>query len=134
MIGEVVGGRYALEERLGSGGSSSVWRARDEVADRPVAVKLLHLDAAESPEALARFDREARILKGVVSPNTVELLDRGESDGRPFLVFELIEGTDLARAAAAGGHDRDRRRDRDRDAGGERPRRGARAAAASTAT
>ena len=95
MIGEVVGGRYALEERLGSGGSSSVWRARDEVADRPVAVKLLHLDATESPEALARFDREARILKGVVCPNTVELLDRGESDGRPFLVFELIEGTDL---------------------------------------
>jgi serine/threonine-protein kinase len=95
VIGEVVGGRYALEERLGSGGSSSVWRARDEVADRPVAVKLLHLDATESPEALARFDREARILKGVVCPNTVELLDRGESDGRPFLVFELIEGTDL---------------------------------------
>jgi serine/threonine-protein kinase len=95
VIGEVVGGRYALEERLGSGGSSSVWRARDEVADRPVAVKLLHLDATESPEALARFDREARVLKGVVCPNTVELLDRGDSDGRPFLVFELIAGTDL---------------------------------------
>ncbi len=58
-------------------------------------MKLLHLDAAESPEALARFDREARVLKGVASRNTVELLDRGESDGRPFLVFELIEGTDL---------------------------------------
>ena len=95
MIGEVVGGRYSLEERLGSGGSSSVWRARDRQSGRQVAVKLLHLDAAESPETIARFDREARVLEGISNPNTVELLDRGDVDGRPYLVFELIEGTDL---------------------------------------
>ncbi len=58
-------------------------------------MKLLHLDAAESPEALARFDREARVLEGIANPNTVELLDRGDLDGRPYLVFELIDGTDL---------------------------------------
>ena len=96
MIGEVVGGRYSLEERLGSGGSSSVWRARDQESGRQVAVKLLHLDAADSPETIARFDREARVLEGIANPNTVELLDRGEMDGRPFLVFELIDGTDLS--------------------------------------
>jgi serine/threonine protein kinase len=95
VIGEVVGGRYSLEERLGSGGSSSVWRARDRQSDREVAIKLLHLDAAESPETVARFDREARVLEGITSPNTVELLDRGDLDGRPYLVFELIHGTDL---------------------------------------
>jgi serine/threonine-protein kinase len=95
VIGEVVGGRYSLEERLGSGGSSSVWRARDQRSGRDVAVKLLHLDAAESAETVARFDREARVLEGIASPNTVELLDRGDMDGRPYLVFELIDGTDL---------------------------------------
>ena len=95
VIGEVVGGRYSLEERLGSGGSSSVWRALDQQSGREVAVKLLHLDAADSPETLARFDREARVLEGITNPNTVELLDRGEMDGRPYLVFELIHGTDL---------------------------------------
>jgi serine/threonine protein kinase len=95
VIGEVVGGCYALEERLGSGGSSSVWRARDQRTGREVAIKLLHLDAAESPETIARFDREARVLEGIASPNTVELLDRGDMDGRPYLVFELIDGTDL---------------------------------------
>ncbi|MDX6378048.1 MAG: eukaryotic-like serine/threonine-protein kinase, partial [Gaiellaceae bacterium] len=60
-----------------------------------MAVKLLHLDAAESAETVARFDREARVLEGIASPNTVELLDRGDLDGRPYLVFELIDGTDL---------------------------------------
>jgi serine/threonine-protein kinase len=95
VIGEVVGGRYSLEERLGSGGSSSVWRARDQQSGRDVAVKLLHLDAAESPETVARFDREARVLEGIANPNTVLLLDRGDMDGRPYLVFELIDGTDL---------------------------------------
>jgi serine/threonine protein kinase len=95
VIGEVVGGRYSLEERLGSGGSSSVWRAHDQQSGRDVAVKLLHLDAADSPETLARFDREARVLEGIENPNTVQLLDRGEMEGRPYLVFELIHGTDL---------------------------------------
>ncbi len=95
MVGEVVAGRYALEERLGAGGSSAVWRALDEATGEHVAVKVLHLDVAESPEALARFDREARLLAAVVNGNVVALRDRGEQGGRPFLVFDLVDGSDL---------------------------------------
>ena len=95
MIGELIGGRYALLARLGSGGTSSVWKARDAETDRLVAVKLLHVDGADSPDAVARFEREARLLAKVQGTNVIELLDRGETDGRPYLVFELVDGIDL---------------------------------------
>jgi eukaryotic-like serine/threonine-protein kinase len=95
VIGLVVGGRYSLTERLGSGATSSVWRATDEVTGLTVAVKLLRADASESPAALARFEREARLLARVHSPNVVALRDRDERDERPFLVFDLVHGSDL---------------------------------------
>jgi eukaryotic-like serine/threonine-protein kinase len=95
VIGERAGERYALSERLGSGGTSSVWRARDTETGGEVAVKVLHLDATDNPEAVARFEREARLVSGLHSANIVGLLDRGEIEGRPFLVFELVEGVDL---------------------------------------
>jgi serine/threonine-protein kinase len=95
VIGERAGERYALSERLGSGGTSSVWRARDTETGRDVAVKVLHLDAVDSPEAVARFEREARLVASLHCPNIVELLDRGQLEGRPFLVFELVNGVDL---------------------------------------
>jgi serine/threonine-protein kinase len=95
VVGELIGGRYSLVARLGAGGTSSVWRARDAMADGDVAVKLLHVDAAGRPEAVARFEREARILGSISSPNVVRLLDRGTADERPYLVFELVDGEDL---------------------------------------
>ncbi len=95
MIGALAGERYALAERLGSGGTSSVWRARDTKTGLDVAVKVLHLDATDSPEAVARFDREARLVAELHNRNIVELFDRGQLEGRPYLVFELVEGVDL---------------------------------------
>ena len=95
MTGERIGDRYELSERLGSGGTASVWRARDVADGRPVAVKLLHLDRAESAEAVARFEREARLLEAVRSDHVVRLLSHGDHKGRPYMVFALVDGEDL---------------------------------------
>ena len=63
----VLGGRYVLQEVLGTGGMATVWRARDEVLGRDVAVKVLSPQYAADPGFLARFDREARHAAGLVT-------------------------------------------------------------------
>ncbi|GAA3218424.1 serine/threonine-protein kinase [Dactylosporangium siamense] len=91
-MGELLlGSRYRLEELLGSGGMSVVWQARDEVLDRPVAVKVLHLrdDAARD-----RIRGEARAAAALSHPNLAQVHDFGD-DGFPFLVMELVVGRTL---------------------------------------
>jgi serine/threonine-protein kinase len=96
VIGALVDGRYQLVERLGSGGTSSVWRAVDrEDGFRSVAVKILHVARAGNAEALARFGREARTLERLSSPHVVTLRDHGIHEGRPFMVLDLVDGEDL---------------------------------------
>jgi serine/threonine-protein kinase len=95
MIGLRIGGRYELVRRLGSGGTSSVWRATDLADGGDVAVKILHISRAESPEAVARFEREGELLSKVRNPHVVRSHDRGEHDGRPFMVLDLVEGENL---------------------------------------
>jgi len=88
--------RYRVEEWIGGGGFAGVYLARQAGTDRPVAVKLLHLDRARDAESAERLVREARTAASVSHPNIVEVLDAGVSDdGRPFVVMELVEGTDL---------------------------------------
>ncbi|MGH3441295.1 MAG: serine/threonine-protein kinase, partial [Nitriliruptorales bacterium] len=94
--GALLGGRYRLEERIGSGGVAVVWLAVDEVLDRHVAVKLLRPRSADDPEIAQRFRREATAAAGVTHAHTVTVYDVGEHDGEPFLVMELIEGPALA--------------------------------------
>jgi serine/threonine-protein kinase len=104
VIGALVDGRYQLVARLGSGGTSSVWRAVDRHdGDRAVAVKILHAARVGSPEALARFDREARTLERLSSPHIVTLRGHGTHDGRPFMVLDLIDGEDLGSRLRRGG-------------------------------
>ena len=93
------------------------WRSSCCTSTRPTHPR-------RSPASIARRGCS----KGISNPNTVELLDRGEMDGRPFLVFELIDGTDLRERLRQEGMIADRRRAGDRDPGRERPRRGARPA------
>ena len=96
MTPELLGSRYRLERRLGRGGMSIVQLARDEVLDRPVAVKLL-ADALDGDEELrARFLREGRFAAGLSHPNVVAVYDTGEEDGRPYIVMEYVEGRTLA--------------------------------------
>jgi serine/threonine protein kinase len=93
----VLSGRYRLESKLGSGGMSTVYLATDEVLDRPVAVKLLHREISEEADQLERFRREARAAARLSHPNLVGVIDAGEDDGRPYIVFEYIEGRTLKR-------------------------------------
>lgn len=91
-----LGGRYRLEQRLGRGGMGEVWRAVDLRLDRQVAVKLLYVVAEHMDQARARFRREAKAAARLNHPRITAIHDIGEHQGRPFLVFELLSGPDLA--------------------------------------
>jgi serine/threonine-protein kinase len=95
MVGDVIADRYELEELVGSGGMSSVFRARDRLLDRHVALKVLHQHYAEDGEYVERFRREARSVAQLSHPNIVTVIDRGEADGRQFIVFEYVDGENL---------------------------------------
>jgi serine/threonine-protein kinase len=98
----VLSGRYRLGSKLGSGGMSTVYLAQDEVLDRPVAVKLLHREISEEADQLERFRREARAAARLSHPNLVGVIDAGEDEGRPYIVFEYVEGQTLKQRIQAG--------------------------------
>jgi serine/threonine-protein kinase len=95
MIGTVLSGRYRLEAKLGSGGMSTVYLARDETLDRPVAVKVMHREMSEQPDQLQRFRQEARAVAKLTHPNVVSVIDAGEDGGHPYIVFEYVKGETL---------------------------------------
>jgi tRNA A-37 threonylcarbamoyl transferase component Bud32 len=95
MIGTVLSGRYRLEAKLGSGGMSTVYLARDTTLDRQVAVKVMHREMSEQPDQLERFRREARAVAKLSNPNVVAVIDAGEDGGHPYIVFEYVEGENL---------------------------------------
>ncbi len=95
MIGTVLSGRYRLEAKLGSGGMSTVYLARDETLDRPVAVKVMHREMSEQADQLERFRQEARAVAKLSHPNVVSVIDAGEDGGHPYIVFEYVEGETL---------------------------------------
>ena len=95
MTGEVIAERYELEELVGKGGMSSVYRARDRLLERTVAIKILHEHYSRDEDYVERFRREARAAAKLSHPNIVTVIDRGEADGRQFIVFEYIDGQNL---------------------------------------
>jgi len=97
MVGEVIGGRYELEELVGSGGMSSVFRAHDRLLERKVALKVLHEQYTGDESYVERFRREARSVASLSHPNIVTVIDRGEHEGRQYIVFEYIDGENLKR-------------------------------------
>ncbi len=95
MIGTVLSGRYKLEAKLGSGGMSTVYLARDTTLDRSVAVKVMHREMSEQADQLERFRQEARAVAKLSHPNVVSVIDAGEDGGYPYIVFEYVEGETL---------------------------------------
>jgi serine/threonine-protein kinase len=95
LIGRVVADRYEIQELLGTGGMSSVYRAHDKLLERPVALKVLHEHFSRDPEYVERFRREARAIAKVSHPNIVTVIDRGEFDESQFIVFEHVPGETL---------------------------------------
>jgi eukaryotic-like serine/threonine-protein kinase len=102
MDGQLISGRYRLQEVLGRGGMATVWRGVDERLGRPVAVKLLDRADTADPVMVERFDREARTAGGLTHPNIVAVYDVGIDNGVPYLVMELIDGTSVAALVAGG--------------------------------
>jgi len=91
------GHRYELTRRIATGGMGEVWRARDTVLGREVAVKILKAEYADDPGFRARFETEARHAAALHHPNVAAVFDFGDGeDGRPFLVMELVEGQPLS--------------------------------------
>jgi eukaryotic-like serine/threonine-protein kinase len=95
LLGTSLNSRYRLEARIGSGGMSTVYRAFDETLERQVAVKLMNREVSSDSDELERFRREARAVAQLSHPHVVGVIDAGEDDGRPYIVFEYVEGETL---------------------------------------
>jgi serine/threonine-protein kinase len=95
VSGEVIADRYELEELVGAGGMSSVYRARDLLLERNVALKVLHPHYGDDEEYVERFRREARAVAQLSHPHIVTVIDRGEDDGQQYIVFEYVDGENL---------------------------------------
>jgi eukaryotic-like serine/threonine-protein kinase len=95
MVGELIADRYELEELVGTGGMSSVYRARDRLLERQVAIKILHEHYSRDEGYVERFRREARSAAKLSHPNIVTVIDRGEAGGRQYIVFEFVDGQNL---------------------------------------
>src|SRR5579859_2085867 len=95
LLGTKLNGRYLLEARIGAGGMSTVYRALDETLQRQVAIKLMNREVATDSDQLERFRREARAVAQLSHPHIVGVIDAGEDDHRPYIVFEYVEGETL---------------------------------------
>ena len=93
--GTLLNGRYRLDEQVGIGGMARVYRGFDIVLERQVAVKTLNREVASDSDPLERFRREARAVARLSHPHIVTVIDAGEDDGTPYIVFEYIEGETL---------------------------------------
>jgi serine/threonine-protein kinase len=94
-VGTLLNARYRLDAQVGSGGMSTVYKAFDTVLERCVAIKLMHRPLAQDSDQLERFRREARAVAQLNHPHIVGVIDAGEDDGAPFIVFEYVEGETL---------------------------------------
>ncbi len=103
QTGDTIAGRYELEALVGSGGMSDVYCAHDAQLDRRVAIKILHERFATDSEYVERFRHEARSVAQLGHPNIVTVIDRGEDEGRQFIVFEFVEGENLKELIAREG-------------------------------
>jgi predicted Ser/Thr protein kinase len=88
-------GKYRIVEPIGRGGMGMIFKARDPVLDRLVAVKVISLEVEVSDDLRARFFREAKACAKLNHPNIVTVHDMGEDAGRLFIVMELLQGEEL---------------------------------------
>jgi eukaryotic-like serine/threonine-protein kinase len=102
--GATLGSRYTLDRTIGTGGYSEVWEAHDAVLDRPVAIKLLHAEYAQSADALHRFRTEAQLAGRLSDANVARVYDFCDTSGNgpAYLIMEFIDGPTLAEILRGG--------------------------------
>ena len=96
-MGTVIGDRYEVLEKIGTGGMSDVYRAKDEKLSRMVAVKILKQEFSENENFVQKFRTEAQAAAGLMHPNIVNVYDVGDERGIYYIVMELVDGITLKR-------------------------------------
>ncbi len=94
-VGMMIADRYEILEKIGTGGMSDVYRAKDHKLNRYVAVKALKQEFAENKDFVSKFRVEAQAAAGLMHPNIVNVYDVGEENGSHYIVMELVEGITL---------------------------------------
>lgn len=94
-IGMMIGQRYEIVEKIGTGGMSDVYKAKCHKLQRYVAVKVLKQEFAENENFVSKFQVEAQAAAGLMHPNIVNVYDVGEDNGIHYIVMELVEGITL---------------------------------------
>ncbi len=95
ILGMLIGDRYEILDKIGTGGMSDVYKAKDHKLNRFVAVKVLKQEFSENTNFVSKFRVEAQAAAGLMHPNIVGVYDVGEEDGINYIVMELIEGITL---------------------------------------
>src|SRR3979409_1136717 len=95
LVGRVFTNRYEIQREIAQGGMAEVFLARDQLLDRPVALKPLHPEFARAPTFVERFRREAQAAANLNHPNIVAIYDWGQDSGTYFIVMEYVEGRSL---------------------------------------
>ncbi len=96
-IGDIIAERYEIQDKIGAGGMSDVYRAYDSKLNRPVAVKVLKQEFSDNADFLSKFRVEAQAAAGLMHPNIVNVYDVGEEYGSHYMIMELVEGITLKR-------------------------------------
>lgn len=94
-IGMMIGDRYEILEKIGTGGMSDVYKAKDHKLNRYVAIKVLKQEFSENANFVSKFRVEAQAAAGLMHPNIVNVYDVGEENGIYYIVMELVEGITL---------------------------------------
>lgn len=94
-IGMMIGDRYEILERIGTGGMSDVYKSKDHKLNRHVAVKVLKQEFSENTNFVSKFRMEAQAAASLMHPNIVNVYDVGEENGIFYIVMELVEGITL---------------------------------------
>lgn len=95
ILGMLIGDRYEILDKIGTGGMSDVYKAKDHKLNRFVAVKVLKQEFSENTNFVSKFRVEAQAAAGLMHPNIVNVYDVGEEDGIYYIVMELVEGITL---------------------------------------
>lgn len=104
LLGALIDERYRVESLIAKGAVGSVYKAKQELLGRQVALKVLHGYLGADPESLVRFHREAKAISRLEHPNLLTLYDFGmTSDGQPYFVMDLLNGTTLAKVLTSEG-------------------------------